>query len=101
MNEVAIVGLVILFIALAVIIAVSVAISRNSRRIGSYSATVYDKEIRNTMIYAGVFVPMALYILKVDMGIEVQVDHKTFNRIEIGESIQIARYSNGKYKLEH
>ena len=101
MNEVAIVGLVILFIVLAVILVVSIAISRNKKKLGSYSATVYDKETRSTIIYSGVFIPITLYILKVDMGIEVQVDHRTFNRIEIGETIQVARYSNSKYKLEH
>jgi len=87
MNEVAIVGIVILFIVLAVIIAVSIAISRNSKKLESYTTTVYDKETRNTMIYTGVFIPMIYYILKVDMGLEIYVDHASYNRIEIGDTI--------------
>jgi len=92
MNEVAVVGIVILLIVLAVIVAVSIAINRNTKKLESYPTTVYDKETRNTMIY---------YILKVDMGLEVYVDYKSYNRIEIGDTVQVARYSNNKYKLEH
>lgn len=101
MNESTIVGIVVLLIVIAVIVAVSIAISRNSKKLESYPTTVYGKETRNTMIYTGVFIPMIYYILKVDMGLEVYVDHTSYNRIEIGDTVQVARYSNNKYKLEH
>jgi len=101
MNEVAVVGIVILLIVLAVIVGISIAINRNTKKQESYPTTVYDKETRNTMIYTGVFIPIIYYILKVDMGLEIYVDHTSYNRIEIGDKIQVARYSNNKYKLEH
>ena len=88
-----------LFVVASIII-IAVLYDRNSKKVNTYSTTIHDKEVRNSMIYTGIFVPIVYYLLRVDMGIEVNVDKSTFDRLEIGDGVQIARYSNGKYKLE-
>jgi hypothetical protein len=100
LNEISVIGIAIMLLVVASIVIIAVLYNRNSKRVNTYSTTIYDKEVRNSMIYAGVFVPIVYYLLNVDMGIEVNVNKSTFDRLGIGDRVQVARYSNGKYKLE-
>ena len=43
--------------------------------------------------------PFIVYSLKVEMGIQVNVDRGSYNQIEVGDSVLINRYSNGMYRI--
>ena len=71
-----------------------------SKKTGIYDATVVDKTVRKTVIYSGVFIPVTFYTLIMELGIEVRVKKFIYDRIQVGDSIQISRYSNGSYRLD-
>jgi hypothetical protein len=71
-----------------------------SKKTGIYDATVVDKTVRKTVIYSGVFILVTFYTLIMELGIEVRVKKFIYDRIQVGDSIQISRYSNGSYRLD-
>lgn len=52
------------------------------------------------MIYTGVFIPIVLQYLVVEMGVEVKVGGLDYRRTGIGDTVWVSRYSNGSYRLE-
>ncbi len=52
------------------------------------------------MIYTGVFIPIVLQYLVVEMGVEVKVGGLDYRRTDIGDTVWVSRYSNGSYRLE-
>jgi len=67
---------------------------------GTYQTTVVAKEEKQTVIYTGAFIPMKLYHIKTPENREIQVDRNQYNRLSVGETVTIASYSNGLYKLQ-
>ena len=52
------------------------------------------------MIYAGVFIPLVLYFLKDERGIEFKVSHATYRSVDIGDTVSVSKYSDGSYRLD-
>ena len=101
MNVTSAIGIAAILIVVSIIVVVALLLEINSKKLEVYQTTIYDKETRNSMIYTGIFIPIVQHILKVDMGIEVNVDQDMYTKLEIGDRVQVARYSNSKYKIEN
>jgi hypothetical protein len=71
-----------------------------ARKVRTFQTRVVDKFERNSMIYAGVFIPFVLQYLVVEMGVEVKVGNFDYTRTDIGDTVWVSRYSNGSYRLE-
>jgi hypothetical protein len=90
-----------IFLSTIAIIVVAIAYpSMTARRVRSFRTRVVDKFERNSMIYTGVFIPIVVKYLEVEMGIEVKVRSSDYRSIEVGDTIWVSRYSNGSYRLE-
>ena len=85
---------------LGVIVVAIVYPSMTARRVKTFQTRVVDKFERNTMIYTGVFIPIVLQYLVVEMGVEVKVGNFDYERTGIGDTVRVSRYSNGSYRLE-
>ncbi len=85
---------------LGVIVVAIVYPSMTARRVKTFQTRVVDKFERNTMIDAGVFIPIVLQYLVVEMGVEVKVGNFDYERTDIGDTVRVSRYSNGSYRLE-
>ena len=72
-----------------------------ARRTSSFQSTVLDKKKETTMIYTGVFIPLVIYSLRVERGIEFNVSHAVYSSVDIGDTVPISRYSDGSYRLDH
>jgi len=72
----------------------------NARRIETFQATVLDKKTRRSMIYAGVFVPIVMYYLFVEGGVEIRVSSSDYNFFNVGEIVTVSRFSDGSYRLD-
>ena len=70
------------------------------RRVKTFKTRVVDRFERNSMIYTGVFIPIVLQYLVVEMGVEVKVGGLDYRRTDIGDTVWVSRYSNGSYRLE-
>ena len=71
-----------------------------ARRISTFQSTVLDKKKETTMIYAGVFIPLVIYYLRVEREIEFKVSYATYNSVDIGDTVSISKYSDGSYRLD-
>jgi len=85
---------------LAVLVVAIVYPALTARRVRTFQTRVVDKFERNSMIYAGVFIPLVLQYLVVEMGVEVKVGNFDYTRTDIGDTVWVSRYSNGSYRLE-
>jgi len=98
MMEIALIGI---FLSTIAIIVVAIAYpSMTARRVRTFKTRVVDKFERNSMIYTGVFIPLVLQYLVVEMGVEVKVGRFDYRRTGIGDTVWVSRYSNGSYRLE-
>ena len=98
MMEIALIGI---FLSTIAIIVVAIAYpSITARRVRTFKTRVVDKFERNSMIYTGVFIPLVLQYLVVEMGVEVKVGRFDYRRTGIGDTVWVSRYSNGSYRLE-
>ena len=52
------------------------------------------------MIYAGVFIPLMIYSIRVEKGREFRVSHATYNSVDIDDTVSISKYSDGSYRLD-
>ena len=86
--------------ALAVLVVAIVYPILTARKVRTFKTRVVDKFERNSMIYAGVFIPLVLQYLVVEMGVEVKVGRFDYRRTGIGDTVWVSRYSNGSYRLE-
>jgi len=90
-----------IFLSTIAIIVVAIAYpSITARRVRTFKTRVVDKFERNSMIYTGVFIPIVLKYLVVEMGVEVKVGRFDYRRTGIGDTVWVSRYSNGSYRLE-
>ena len=90
-----------LVITLAVVLVfISVMRRVRARRISTFQSTVLDKKEETTMIYAGVFIPLVIYSIRVEKGIEIRVSHATYNSVDIDDTVSISKYSDGSYRLD-
>ena len=71
-----------------------------AQRISTFQSTVLDKKKETTMIYAGVFIPLVIYYLRVEREIEFKVSYATYNSVDIGDTVSISKYSDGSYRLD-
>ena len=85
---------------LAVLVVAIAYPSLTARKVKTFKARVVDKFERNSMIFAGVFIPLVLQYLVVEMGGEVKVGGLDYRRTDIGDTVWVSRYSNGSYRLE-
>ena len=85
---------------LAIIVVAIVYPGMTARRVRTFKTRVVDKFERNSMIYTGVFIPIVLKYLVVEMGVEMKVRSSDFRRADIGDTVWVSRYSNGSYRLE-
>lgn len=67
---------------------------------GTYVTKVIDKLEKQTVIYTGVFIPMTLYSIKTSENLEMQIERNQYDRINVGDTVTIASYSNGLHKLQ-
>jgi len=90
-----------IFLFTLVVLVVAIAYPNlTARKVRTFKTRVVDKFERNSMIYAGVFIPLVLQYLVVEMGVEVKVGNFDYTRTDIGETVWVSRYSNGSYRLE-
>ena len=103
-NRLASPTFLIISILLITIVTLTIMISKETtifaKKISTYQTWIRDKKQQSTVIYSGVFIPMVLYYFVTEEGINVNVTHRTFNRLAVGDSIWVSKYSNGKHKLE-
>ena len=85
---------------LAIIVVAIVYPSMTARRVRSFKTRVVDKFERNSMIFTGVFIPIVVKYLEVEMGVELKVRDSDYRSIEVGDTVWVSRYSNGSYRLE-
>jgi len=85
---------------LVVLVVAIVYPSLTARKVRAFKTRVVDKFERNSMIYTGVFIPIVLQYLVVEMGVEVKVGSLDYRRHDIGDTVWVSRYSNGSYRLE-
>ncbi len=71
-----------------------------AQRVSTFQAKVLEKKERTTMTYAGVFIPIVIYYLRVENGIEITVSHGMYTSVDIGDTVPISRYSDGSYRLD-
>ena len=94
-------ALMLLLTILALVFGGIPAIRRlRARRLSTFQSTVLDKKKETTMIYAGVFIPLVIYSLSVEKGIEFKVRYATYNSVDIGDTVSISSYSDGSYRLD-
>jgi hypothetical protein len=62
---------------------------------------VLDKKKKTTMIYTGVFIPLVIYYLRVENGIELKVSHAVYRSVDVGDTVLVSRFSDGSYRLDH
>jgi uncharacterized membrane protein len=84
------------------IVFVLVPVIRRARaqRISSFQSTILDKKKKTTMIYTGVFIPLVIYFLRVEKGIEFKVNHTVYQSVEIGDTVLVSMFSDGSYRLD-
>ena len=85
---------------LAIIVVAIVYPSMTARRVRSFKTRVVDKFERNSMIFTGVFIPIVVKYLEVEMGVELKVRDSDYRSIDVGDTVWVSRYSNGSYRLE-
>ena len=85
---------------LAVLVVAIAYPSLTARKVKTFKTRGVDKFERNSMIYTGVFIPIVLQYLVVEMGVEVKVGGLDYRRTDIGDTVWVSRYSNGSYRLE-
>ena len=94
-------ALIILLTLIALVFGGIPAIRRlRARRISTFQSTVLDKKEETTMIYAGVFIPLVIYHLRVEKGMEFNVSHATYSSVNIGDTVSISSYSDGSHRLD-
>ena len=71
-----------------------------AQRISTFQSTVLDKKKETTMIYAGVFIPLVIYYLRIEQGIELKVSHAVYRSVNIGDTVYVSMYSDGSYRLD-
>jgi hypothetical protein len=72
-----------------------------AHRLSSFQATVLDKRKKTTMTYAGVFIPLVIYYLRVENGIELNVSYTAYRSVDVGDTVLVSRFSDGSYRLDH
>ena len=86
---------------LVLLIALVPVIRRSrARRTSTFQSMVLDKKKETTMIYAGVFIPLVIYYLRVESGIEFKVSHAVYSSVDVGDTVSISNYSDGSYRLD-
>jgi hypothetical protein len=85
---------------LGIIVVAIVYPSMTARKVKTFQTRVVDKFERNTMIYTGVFIPIVLQYLVVEMGVEMNVRSSDYRNFDIGDTVWVSRYSNGSYRIE-
>ena len=94
-------ALIILLTLLALVFGGVPVIRRlRARRISTFQSTVLDKKEETTMIYAGVFIPLVIYHLRVEKGIEFNASYTTYSSVDIGDTVSISSFSDGSYRLD-
>ena len=71
-----------------------------AEKLRTFQATVLDKKKESTIAYVGVFIPIETHYLLVDGGIEVKVDRRTYDSVDIGDSVMVSEYGDGSHRLE-
>jgi hypothetical protein len=93
-------GLLLIVAISAILIGGVPAVRRlRARRVSSYQSKLLDKWEETTMIYTGVFIPLVLYFLKDERGIEFKVSYATYRSVDIGDTVSVSKYSDGSYRL--
>ncbi len=97
-----IIAALMLIVAIAAILFGVIPVIRRlrARRVSTFQSTILDKREETSMIYAGVFIPLVLYYLKDEQGIEYKVSHTTYRSVDIGDIVSVSRYSDGSYRLD-
>ena len=75
-----------------------------SKKLGTFQTTVTDKKTENSeMIIGGgtLWVPSTALYLILENGKRINVDTRTFNRINIGDVVWVSEYSNGSCRLHY
>jgi hypothetical protein len=67
---------------------------------GTYQTTVTDKMEQQTVIYAGVFIPMKIFSIKTSENMEIKVERNRYLRVSIGDYVTVTSYSNGLHRLQ-
>ena len=89
-----------LMIVVLLVALVPVVRCARARRISTFQSTVLDKKKETTMIFTGVFIPLVIYYLRVERGIEFNVSHAVYSCVGIGDTVSMSRYSDGSYRLD-
>ena len=71
-----------------------------ARGLRTFRATVVGKAAERTVIYTGIFVPMAFHYVVVEGGVRVRVHKADFDSIDAGDSVMVSKYSDGSHRLE-
>jgi len=71
-----------------------------AQRLDTFYAAVLEKTQEQSVIYAGVFVPIVINYLIVETGRKVKVSKSAFSAVEVGDSVVVSEYSDGTCRLE-
>jgi hypothetical protein len=67
---------------------------------GRYETIIIDKREQTTVIFTGIFVPIIQYILETTELNQLNVKKHVYDRISVGDSVTVTRFSNGQHKLQ-
>lgn len=95
-----IVAIGVLLSTLAILVIAVVYPTLTARRVRTFKTRVVDKFERSSMIYTGVFIPIVLKYLEVEMGVELNVYSSDYRSVDVGDTVWVSKYSNGSYRLE-
>ena len=93
--------LVIALIAVIIILALIPLTKRaTSTKLRTFQATVTEKRKETSIIYVGFFMPMVKHILVTDRGLQAEAIKKAYEAAYIGETVTVAEYSDGVYRVD-
>jgi hypothetical protein len=83
-----------------ILVLIPVTKRATSTKMRTFQATVADKRKENNIIYVGFFMPTVRYIPVTGRGLQAETDEETYEAAEVGDTVTVAEYSNGAYRVD-
>jgi len=71
-----------------------------STKIRTFQATVSDKRKETNIIYVGFFMSTVKHILITDRGLQAVAAKEAYEAAEVGDTVTVAEYSDGAYRVD-
>jgi hypothetical protein len=71
-----------------------------STKIQTFQATVTDKRKETSIIYVCFFMPTVKHILVTERGLQTEAIKEAYETAEVGDTVTVAEYSYGAYRVD-